>query len=257
MAEPTVETTLPTIDEIRTAQDLVYSVMLPTPQLVWPLISERLGNEVWIKHENHTPTGAFKARTAVVYAAELFRESSAISGLVTATRGNHGQSVALAARRFGVQAHIVVPRGNSVEKNDAMRAQGGSLIEYGNDYQESKEQAQRLAAEKGWHFVPSYHPDIVKGVATYWLEFFSAVPTLDVVYVPIGQGSGICSCVAVRNGLHLKTKNRWRGPHRCTSLCAFVRSWTARVRSRHHPARRWHGVPGSGSDIIGSGFRER
>ena len=197
---------LPTIDEIKSAQDLVYSVMQPTPQIVWPLLCERLGTEVWMKHENHTPIGAFKARTAVIYAAELFRGAEAITGLVTATRGNHGQSVALAAKRFDVPAHIVVPEGNSPEKNAAMRAQGANLIEFGHDYQESKEQAQKLAAERGWHFVPSYHRDIVKGVATYWLEFFSSVDDVDVVYVSIGQGSGICSCVAVRNGLNLKTK---------------------------------------------------
>jgi threonine dehydratase len=142
----------------------------------------------------------------VVYAAELFRGANNIKGLVTATRGNHGQSVALAGRRFQVAAHVVVPRGNSTEKNAAMRAQGANLIEFGNDYQESKEHAQRLATERGWHFVPSYHRDIVKGVATYWLEFFSAVADLDVVYVPIGQGSGISSCSAVRNGMNLKTK---------------------------------------------------
>ena len=196
---------LPTLDEIRAAQELVYSVMAPTPQIAWPLLSERVGAEIWVKHENHTPIGAFKARTAVVYAAELFRQSNAITGLVTATRGNHGQSVALAARRFGVPAHVLVPRGNSPEKNAAMRAQGAALIEFGDDYQEAKEQARRLAEQHGWHFVPSYHRDIVKGVATYWLEFFSTVE-LDVVYVPVGQGSGICSCVAVRNGLNRKTK---------------------------------------------------
>jgi threonine dehydratase len=142
----------------------------------------------------------------VVYAAELFRESKNIPGLVTATRGNHGQSVALAAKRFKVPAHVVVPRGNSAEKNAAMRAQGANLIEFGSDFQESREHAQALADQHGWHFVPSYHRDIVKGVATYWLEFFSAVPDVNVVYVPIGQGSGICSCVAVRNGMNLKTK---------------------------------------------------
>jgi len=199
-------TSLPTLDEIRATQELVYSLMQPTPQMAWPLLCERLGTELWVKHENHTPIGAFKARTAVVYAAELFKENANITGLVTATRGNHGQSVALAARRFGVPAYILVPRGNSAEKNSAMRAQGGTLIEYGDDYQESKEHAQMLAAERGWHFVPSYHPNIVKGVATYWLEFFSAVSNLDVVYVPIGQGSGICSCAAVRNALNLRTK---------------------------------------------------
>jgi threonine dehydratase len=197
---------LPTIDEIKEAQQLVYAVMPPTPQIVWPLLCERLGTEVWVKHENYTPIGAFKARTAVVYAAELFRRSNSTKGLVTATRGNHGQSVALAARRFKVPVHIVVPRGNSAEKNAAMRAQGANLTEVGSDFQESKEHAQKLAEQHGWHFVPSYHRDIVKGVATYWLELFSAVADLDVVYVPIGQGSGICACSAVRNGLNLKTR---------------------------------------------------
>lgn len=206
MREQGVSSALPTIDEIRKAQALVYSVMQPTPQIIWPLLCERLGTEVWVKHENHTPIGAFKARTAVVYAAQLFRGPNHITGLVTATRGNHGQSVALAARRFNVAAHIVVPRGNSSEKNAAMRAQGAHLIEFGADYQESKEHAAELASEHGWHFVPSYHPDIVTGVATYWLEFFSAVSDIDLVYVPIGQGSGICACAAVRNGMNLKTK---------------------------------------------------
>jgi threonine dehydratase len=207
MPEPALDiSSLPGIDEIRSAQDLVYTVMPPTAQIVWPLLCERLGTEVWIKHENHTPIGAFKARTAVVYAAELFRGTKSITGFVTATRGNHGQSVALAAKRFDVAAHIVIPRGNSPEKNAAMRAQGANLIEFGDDYQASKEHAQQLAPEHGWHFVPSYHRDIVKGVATYWLEFFTAVHDLDIVYVPIGQGSGICSCVAVRNGLNLKTR---------------------------------------------------
>ncbi len=197
---------LPTLDEISEAQQLVYAVMPPTPQFVWPLLRERLGAEIWVKHENHTPIGAFKARTAVVYAAERFRESPAPTALVTATRGNHGQSVALAAKRFHVPAHIVVPKGNSVEKNAAMRAQGADLIEFGSDFQDAKEYAQQLAAERGWHLVPNYHGDIIKGVATYWLEFFSAVNDLDVVYVPIGQGSGICACCAVRNGMGRKTK---------------------------------------------------
>jgi threonine dehydratase len=206
MPEQAIEiASLPTIEEIATAQKIVYSVMAPTPQIVWPLLCERLGTEVWVKHENHTPVGAFKARTAIVYAAELFREKTGITGLVTATRGNHGQSVALAGRRFGVPAHIVIPRGNSPEKNAAMRAQGANLIEFGDDFQESKERAKVLAQDHGWHFVPSYHRDIVKGVATYWLEFFSTIFDVDVVYVPVGQGSGICSCAAVRNGLNLKT----------------------------------------------------
>jgi len=206
MPDTIATATLPTLDEIRAAQELVYTVMSPTPQIAWPLLCERLSAEVWVKHENHTPIGAFKARTAIVYAAELFRTTTGITGLVTATRGNHGQSVALAARRFNVPAHVVIPRGNSPEKNAAMRAQGANLIEFGDDYQASKEHAHSLAQQNGWHFVPSYHRNIVKGVATYWMELFSAVRNLDVVYVPIGQGSGICSCAAVRNGMNLRTK---------------------------------------------------
>ena len=199
-------TALPSLAEIEAAQELVYSVMQPTPQIVWPLLSERVGAEVWVKHENHSPIGAFKARTTVVYAAELFRENPSIKGLVTATRGNHGQSLALAARRFNIPATVIVPFGNSAEKNRAMRAQGANLVEFGSDFQEAKEYAQALAREHNWHFVPNYHRNILKGVATYWLEFFSAVRDLDVVYVPIGQGSGICSCALVRNGMNLKTK---------------------------------------------------
>lgn len=204
--EPSDAIYLPTIDEIKEAQGAVYAVMPPTPQFAWPLLCERLQAKVWVKHENHTPIGAFKARTAVVYVAELFRGTNPPTGLITATRGNHGQSVALAASRFKVPAHVVVPRGNSVEKNAAMRAQGADLIEFGRDFQEAKEHAQGLADQHGWHLVPSYHRDIVKGVATYWMEFFPAVADLDVVYVPIGLGSGIASCCAVRNGMKLKTK---------------------------------------------------
>ncbi|HSS99381.1 MAG TPA: threonine dehydratase [Terriglobales bacterium] len=197
---------LPSLDEIKQAQQLVYSVMPPTPQFSWPLLSNRLGTEVWVKHENHTPIGAFKARTAIVYASELFKNGNKIKGLMAATRGNHGQSVALAAKRFNVPCTIVVPFGNSKSKKAAMQAQGANLIEFGNDFQEAREYAVKLAGEQGMHIVPAYHYNIVKGVATYWLEFFSAVPNLDVIYVPIGQGSGISSAVAVRNSLNLKTK---------------------------------------------------
>lgn len=197
---------LPSIDEICEGQKLIYSFLQPTPQISWPLLNSVLGAEVWVKHENHTPIAAFKARTAIVYAAKLFREQPGVRGLVTATRGNHGQSVALAGARFGVPVTVVVPIGNSTEKNAAMRAQGATVIEFGKDYQESREHAGRLASEQGLHFVPSFHRDIVIGVASYWMEFFSAQPLLDVVYVPIGMGSGICACSAVRNGLGLKTR---------------------------------------------------
>lgn len=199
-------TSLPTLDEIHEDQKLIYSVMQSTPQISWPLLNQRLEAEVWVKHENHTPIGAFKARTAIVYAAELFRHSKGIQGLITATRGNHGQSVALAGRRFDMPVTIVVPFGNSTEKNAAMRAQGARLIEFGNDYQEAREYAQKLAVEQQLHMVPPYHRDIVRGVASYWMELFSAQPNLDVVYVPIGMGSGICAGCAVRNGMGLKTR---------------------------------------------------
>jgi threonine dehydratase len=197
---------LPSIAEIQAAGESVYTILQPTPQYCWPLLCERLGTEVWVKHENQTPTGAFKARTAVVYVEELMKRASKTRGLITATRGNHGQSVALAAKRFGLPATIVVPHGNSREKNAAMRAQGATLVEYGSDYQESREKAEALAAEQGLHMVPPYHYDIVRGVATYWLELFSSVNDIDVAYVPVGMGSGICSAIAVRNGLGLKTK---------------------------------------------------
>lgn len=199
-------TLLPTLDEIREGQKLIYTVMQPTPQISWPLINRRLETEVWVKHENHTPIGAFKARTAIVYAAELFRGNREVKGVITATRGNHGQSVALAGQRFNVPVTIVVPFGNSSEKNVAMRAQGANLIEFGQDFQESREYAAKLADEQGLHMISPYHRDIVTGVASYWLELFSAQPNLDVVYVPIGMGSGICAASAVRNGLGLKTK---------------------------------------------------
>jgi len=197
---------LPTLDEVREAAELVYRLMLPTPQYRWPLLCERLGTEVWVKHENHTPIGAFKARTAIVYAEELLKREPGTRGLIAATRGNHGQSVALAAQRKNLECVIVVPYGNSVAKNAAMRAQGAKLIEHGEDFQASLEHAKKLAAELGYHLVPPYHRNIVLGIATYWLELFSAVQEIDVAYVPIGMGSGICSAAAVRNALGLKTK---------------------------------------------------
>ena len=201
-----IEATLPRLDEVKQAAESIYRVMRPTPQYCWPLLCERAGTELWLKHENQTPTGSFKARTAVVYAEELLKREPGVRGLITATRGNHGQSVALAAQRFGLPVTIVVPYGNSAEKNAAMRAQGATLVEHGHDYQAAREHAYALSAKMGYHFVPPYHRDIIKGVATYWLELFTAVPDLDVVYVPVGMGSGSCSAATVRNGLGLKTK---------------------------------------------------
>jgi threonine dehydratase len=198
--------TLPTIAEVKQAAELVYRVMPPTPQYCWPLLCERLGTEVWVKHENQTPTGAFKARTAIVYVEELMKRAPGTRGLITATRGNHGQSVALAAKRFGLESIVVVPHGNSVEKNAAMRAQGAKLVEFGRDYQAAREYAAAREEELGFHFVPPFNRDITRGVATYWLELFAAVADIDVAYVPIGIGSGACSGIAVRNGLGLKSK---------------------------------------------------
>jgi len=201
-----VSASLPMLDEVRAAAELVYNLMLPTPQYRWPLLCERLGTEVWVKHENHTPIGAFKARTAIVYAEELLKRQPGTRGLIAATRGNHGQSVALAAQRKKLECVIVVPHGNSGSKNAAMRAQGAKLIEHGEDFQSSLEHANELAADMGYHLVPPFHRDIMLGIATYWLELFTAVQEIDVAYVPIGMGSGICSAAAVRNALRLKTK---------------------------------------------------
>lgn len=191
---------LPTLNEITAATTIVYSVMPPTPQYRWPLLCERLGAEVWVKHENHTPVGAFKIRGGLVYFADLARHPE-IKGVVTATRGNHGQSVAMAAKRHGLSARIVVPRGNSPEKNAAMRALGAELVEYGNDFQASREEAARFAEEQSLHLVPAFHPLLLRGVATCGMELLQAVRNLDTIYVPIGLGSGICGMVAARNAL--------------------------------------------------------
>jgi threonine dehydratase len=188
---------LPTLEEIEAAARVVYRFMPPTPQYAWPLLRERAGAEAWLKHENHTPIGAFKIRGGLVY----FNDLAAHKGVISATKGNHGQSVALCARKYGVASTIVVPHGNSVEKNAAMRAFGAKLIEHGHDFQAAKEHAERLAADEGLHMVPSFHELLVRGVGTGSLELFRAVPDLQTVYVPIGQGSGICGAAAVRNAL--------------------------------------------------------
>jgi threonine dehydratase len=183
--------------EVEAAQRIVYAAMPPTPQFAWPLLAQRLGATVWVKHENHSPVGAFKLRGGLVYLHELVRREPNCRGVISATRGNHGQSIARAAAAQGLRATIVVPHGNSVEKNAAMQALGAELVVQGQDFQQAREVAAALAAERGLHFVPSYHPDLVLGVATYWIEFFQAVQP-DVVFVPVGQGSGICACALGR-----------------------------------------------------------
>ncbi|KQW35186.1 threonine dehydratase [Rhizobacter sp. Root404] len=187
------------------ARRLVRDAMPPTPQQRWPLLDQRLGAQAWVKHENHTAVGAFKLRGGLVYFDALRRREPQWRGVVSATRGNHGQSVGFAARRHGLQATIVVPRGNSVEKNAAMRALGVELIEHGDDFQAAREHAAALARDRGLHMVPSYHDDLVHGVASYWLEFFDAVEP-EVVFVPIGQGSGICACALARAHAGVKTR---------------------------------------------------
>lgn len=195
-----------TLDAIEQAARHVYQVMPATAQYAWPLLAERLGCAVWVKHENHTPTGAFKARGGVTFMHWLRREHPQAKGVVTATRGNHGQSLALAASALGLKALIVVPKGNSLEKNNAMRGFGGEVIEYGRDFDEAREEAARLAQVHGLFLVLPFHPELVKGVATYALELFNAVPDLHTVYVPIGCGSGICAVIAARDALGLKTQ---------------------------------------------------
>jgi threonine dehydratase len=197
---------LPRLDQIEEAARIVGGVMRPTQEICWPLLSSRCGAEVWVKHENHSPIGAFKLRGGLVYMDNLARAPKPPTGIITATRGNHGQSIAHAARRHQIRATIVVPHGNSVEKNAAMRAFGADLIEHGRDFQEAFEFASAQAAERGLAMIPSFHEVLVRGVATYSLEFLRAVPGLDTVYVPIGLGSGVCGMIAAREALGLTTK---------------------------------------------------
>ncbi len=197
---------LPDLSELETAAALIYAHMPPTPQYNWPLLDVAAGTEVWVKHENHTPVGAFKIRGGILYMDWLKRAHPEANGVVGATRGNHGQSMGFAAKMTGTPAVVVVPFGNSREKNEAMRALGVELIEAGEDFQAACEHADTLARERGMHRLPSLDPRLIHGVGTYALEFFRGTPELDTVYVPIGMGSGVCGMIAARNALGLKTK---------------------------------------------------
>lgn len=194
------------LESLEAAAEVVRRSIPPTAAHCWPLLCERLGSEVWVKHENHTPIGAFKVRGGLVYCSELKARAPACPGIITATRGNHGQSIAFAARAQGLRAVVLVPHGNSVEKNAAMRAFGAELVEHGADFQEAREYAGVLAEKEGLHFAGPFEEPLVRGVASYPLEFFRAQPDLDTVYVPIGMGSGICATIAVRDALGLKTQ---------------------------------------------------
>jgi threonine dehydratase len=197
---------LPGRAEIEAAAQYLAPLVPPTPQYRWPQLAAAFGADVWLKHENHTPIGAFKARSCHIYFRRLLEREPDCRGVTTATRGNHGQAVGLAARHFKLPATVYVPRGNSVEKNAAMRALGVNLVEHGDDFQEAREEATRVAAAHGLHMVPSFHADIVLGVSTGWAELFRAVPDLDVVYVPIGMGSGACAAAAARNAYSPRTR---------------------------------------------------
>jgi threonine dehydratase len=192
--------------ELESAAQLVHRTVPPTLQYAWPLLAKRTGCEVWVKHENHTPACAFKVRGGIVYMDNLKRSRATATGVISATRGNHGQSVAFSASRTGIPATIYVPRGNSTDQNTAMRAFGATIVEFGRDFDEALAECHRVARERDLHFIPPFNRDQVKGVATYALELFRAVDDIDVVYVPIGMGSGICGVITARDLLGLKTE---------------------------------------------------
>lgn len=198
--------TLFSLDSLHQAREVVGTVMNPTPQYQWPLLQARAGVQVWVKHENHTPTGAFKVRGGLVYMDSLYRQNALPAGFITATRGNHGQSIPFAASRYGVPVTVYVPEGNSVEKNRAMQAWGAKLVVHGSDFDEARMESARVAEEKGLAFAPSFHPDLVRGVATYAYELLTSVADLHTVYVPVGMGSGVCGLVTVRDLLGLDTR---------------------------------------------------
>ena len=193
-------------DELEAAAALVHGQMAPTPQYDWPGLSAATGAEVWVKHENHAPTGAFKVRGGITFMDWLRREHPDSPGICTATRGNHGQSQARAATAAGLRALVYVPQGNSVEKNAAMRGYGAELVEFGEDFDTAKGEAMRVAETEGLSVVPPFHQELVRGVATYGYELFSALKDLDTVYVPIGCGSGICGTILARDAFGLRTE---------------------------------------------------
>jgi Threonine dehydratase len=206
MSDQPSSAVLPTLGELEEAATVVYDTLAPTPQYRWPLLAKRTGVDVVVKHENHQPFGAFKIRGGLTYFQALRRECPDVTHVIAATRGNHGQSIGFAAKQYGMSATVVVPRGNSPEKNAAMRSLGVRLVEEGEDFQDAADAATRMAADRGWHKIPSFHPWLVRGVATAALELLRAEPSLEVLYVPIGLGSSICGAVAARDALGLRTR---------------------------------------------------
>jgi threonine dehydratase len=232
-----------TLADLENAADLVHKHLGPSPSIAWPLLAARTGAQVFVKHENHLPTGAFKVRGGLLFAHRLTQSDAPQRGLISATRGNHGQSLAYAGQRFGIPVHITVPFGNSTEKNAAMAALGANLIEHGSDFEEAREEAHRRAAQENLLFVPSFGPDLVLGVATYALELFRSVADLDAVYVPIGLGSGICGAILARDLLGLKTKIIGV---QSTGADAYARSFQAKAV-----------VPGNKADTRADGIAVR
>jgi threonine dehydratase len=192
--------------ELEEAAQLVHGVIAPTPLYAWPKLQARTGCRVRVKHENHTPTGAFKVRGGLVYLHRLRQAQPSVTGVISATRGNHGQSIAFAARRNAVRATIYLPHGNSPDQNASIEAFGAQVVQFGRDFDEARQEAHRVAAATGLHFVPSYHRDLVLGVASYALEIFRSTPVPDAVYVGVGMGSGICGLIAARDALGLQTE---------------------------------------------------
>src|SRR5262249_40489306 len=195
-----------TLAELEAAAQSVRRVVPPTPQYAWPRLARRIGCEVWVKHENHTPTCAFKVRGGLVTMNSLKRSQAQLAGGISPPRCNHGQSIAFAAARTGIAATIYVPHGNAADQNAAMRAFGATVVEFGRDFDEALAECHRVAGEQRLHFIPPFNPDQVKGVAVYALELLRAVGELDTVYVPIGMGSGICGLITTRDLLGLRTE---------------------------------------------------
>ena len=241
-----------TREEIEAARRTVYAAMPPTPQYAWPLLAQRLGCTVWAKHENHTPAGAFKVRGGLTYFETLAREQPAVRRVISATRGNHGQSVGFAARRHGLAATIVVPHGNSVEKNAAMRALGVTLVEHGDEFQAASEHAAGAGRGEGLHRVPSFHRELVRGVATAYVEFFEALAARR------ADRRTCCSCRSAwarasrprprraRTAACRRGSSAWCRRTRPLTCDSFRAGRRARIAGQHAAGRR-HGLPHAGA----------
>lgn len=201
------------LHELEAAAELVHAVMPATPLYAWPKLAQRTATQVFVKHENHTPTGAFKVRGGIVYLNRLSEADPPVPGVISATRGNHGQSIAFAAARAGIAATIYVPKGNSPDQNSAIAAFGATVVEFGDHFDAARHEAMRVATAQGLHMIPSFHRDLVIGVGTYALEMFREAANLHAVYVGVGMGSGICGLIAVRDALGLTTDIIGVGPY--------------------------------------------